>query len=453
MVNNKTVNIIGGGLAGCEAAFQLAKRGINVNLYEQKPIKFSPAHTNSNLAEIVCSNSLKSMDEATASGMLKSELEMLDCELLKIAKECSVPAGTALAVDRDKFAQMVTDKINATENITVISKEVTEINVDETTIIATGPLTSGDLYANIQNLLGEDGMHFYDASSPIIDGETLDKSKVFTAGRYNKGESDYLNCPMNKEEYYNFVEELVNAKKVELKNFEQSEIFEGCMPIEIMASRGKDSLRFGPLKPVGLTCPDGTKPFAVVQLRKESTESSLYNLVGFQTNLIFGEQKRVFSLIPALKHAEFVKYGVMHRNSYICAPKHINNCYQLKKYPNVFFAGQISGVEGYVESITGGLLCAINVAKQLNKKQMITFPGVTMVGALANYVSCANSDNFQPMNANFGILPPLTEKDYKKYLPPELFDGKNINKVAKKDKKLAYTYRGLNALKQIVKHI
>ena len=431
----KLVNIIGGGLAGCEATYQLAKRGVKVRLFEQKPIKFSPAHSNKNLAEIVCSNSLKSTDLATASGLLKAELELLDCLLLKIAKQVSVPAGSALAIDREIFSQRVNDYISNMPNVEIVYGEVENIDFTEPTIIATGPLTSDRFAQSIKDLLGADSsLSFFDASAPIINADTLDLDKTFTAGRYGKGESDYINCPMNKEEYYNFIHELANAKRVELKEFENVNVFEGCMPIEIMASRGEDTLRFGPLRPVGLVDGNGVRPFAIVQLRKESNTNNLYNLVGFQTNLLFPEQKRVFSLIPALANAEFVKYGVMHRNSYICAPKYLTENFKLKQKNNIWFAGQISGVEGYVESIVSGLVSALSVFNQLKGNPQIQWSNKTLIGALTAYISTANDNNFQPMNANFGILPPHDEtiKD-------------------KKERKIAYTTRALECMKQTIK--
>ncbi|MBO4570038.1 MAG: methylenetetrahydrofolate--tRNA-(uracil(54)-C(5))-methyltransferase (FADH(2)-oxidizing) TrmFO [Clostridia bacterium] len=400
--------VIGGGLAGCEAAYQLAKRGILVKLYEQKPKVFSPAHKSQTLAEIVCSNSLKSVALDSASGLLKAELELLDCLILKMAKQNSVPAGSALAVDRDAFSKSVDEFIRKQPNITIINQEV-ENFTDNNTIIATGPLTAGKLYENLTSFLGENNLHFYDASAPIVSGESIDYTKTFSASRFDKGESDYVNCPLNKEEYYNFVNELVNAKRVELHDFEKKEIFEGCMPIEVMASRGIDSLRFGPLKPVGLKLENGKRPFAVVQLRRENTEGSLFNLVGFQTNLTFGEQKRVFSLIPALNNADFVKYGVMHRNSFICAPKFLNKDFSVKNHDRLFIAGQLSGVEGYVESTMSGLVAGISLANKILGKKELSFPKTTMIGSIINYLTSPN-ENFEPMNANFGIVPPLEEK-------------------------------------------
>lgn len=406
----KKVNVIGLGLAGAEATYQLAKRGILVDAFEMKPTKFSPAHENTNFAEIVCSNSFKSDDTSTASGCLKAEMRELDSLILKCAEKVKVPAGSALAVDRDKFAELVTKEIEELNGVTIHREEVTKIDTSVPTIIATGPLTSDALYAEIQKLLGDESLHFYDASAPIIDATTLDHEKTFTAGRYGKGESDYINCPMNKEEYYAFIDALVSAEKVELHDFEKSEIFEGCMPVEVMASRGKDTLRFGPLRPVGLVLDDGTKPFAVVQLRKESNQNNLYNIVGFQTNLKFGEQKRVFSMIPALKNAEFMKYGVMHRNSFICAPKHLNHDFSVKGYENVYIAGQLSGVEGYMESTASGMIAGIALAKKISGETLAFLPKTTIMGAIINYLTSADPKSFQPMNANFGILPELDEK-------------------------------------------
>ena len=404
------VNVIGLGLAGCEATYQLAKRGILVDAYEMKPTKFSAAHNSASFAEVVCSNSFKSDDQGTASGCLKAEMRELDSLILKCAEIAKVPAGSALAVDRDKFSEIVTKEIENLEGVAIHREEVTKLDLSKPTIIATGPLTSDALSEEIKKLLGSDNLHFYDASAPIIDGETLDKSKTFTAGRYGKGESDYINCFMNKDEYYAFVHELANAEKTELHDFEKKEIFEGCMPIEVMASRGEDTLRFGPLRPVGLRCDDGTKPFAVVQLRKESTENELYNMVGFQTNLKWGEQKRVFSMIPALKNADFVKYGVMHRNSYICAPKFLNVDFSLKNNNNIYIAGQLSGVEGYMESTASGLVAGMSLAYKILGKPIDILPKTTIIGAIINYLTTSGEDNFQPMNANFGILPSLENK-------------------------------------------
>ena len=422
----KTVNVIGLGLAGAEAVYQLSKRGIAVDAYEMKPTKFSPAHNSCNFAEIVCSNSFKSDDLSTASGCLKAEMRELDCFILKCAEKAKVPAGQALAVDRDKFSLIVTEEIKKLKNVNIHLEEVSKIDLSKPTIIATGPLTSDALSAELQDILGEDNLHFFDASAPIIDGESIDKSKTFTAGRYGKGESDYINLPMNKEEYYNFVDNLISAEKVELHSFEKKEIFDGCMPIEVMASRGKDTLRFGPLRPVGLIDNDGNKPFAVVQLRRESTENELYNIVGFQTNLKWSEQKRVFSMIPALAKAEFVKYGVMHRNSFICAPKHLNFDFSLKKYPLIFIAGQLSGVEGYMESVASGLVAGLAMYAKINGENLAIFPKTTIIGAISNYLVSSSDENFQPMNANFGILPPLDEKIKDKNLKKQKYSARAI---------------------------
>lgn len=420
------VNVIGLGLAGAEATYQLAKRGVLVDAFEMKPTKFSAAHSSSNFAEIVCSNSFKSDLLTTASGCLKAELRELDSFILKCAEQAKVPAGSALAVDRDKFSEIVTNELKQLKNVNIHIGEVTKIDLSVPTIIATGPLTSDDLSKELQKLLGEDNLHFYDASAPIVDGETIDKTKTFTAGRYGKGESDYINMPMNKETYYDFIHELVNAEKTELHEFEKKEIFDGCMPIEVMASRGEDTLRFGPLRPVGLRDNDGNKPFAVVQLRRESTESELYNIVGFQTNLKWGEQKRVFSMIPALSNAEFVKFGVMHRNSYICSPKHLNYDFSLKLNPNIFIAGQLSGVEGYMESTASGLVAGIAMAQKINGKTLAKFPKTTIIGAITNYLVEADADSFQPMNANFGILPPMDRVIKDKSLKKEEYSNRAI---------------------------
>ena len=441
---NEYINIIGGGLAGCEAAYQIAKRGIKVKLYEMKPKKFSPAHSNGNLAEIVCSNSFKSNLLTNACGLLKEELRILDSLLIKIADNTKVPAGQALAVDRDKFSNKVTDAINNNKLIEIINDEVVskyDTNIDKSaknifledliensiTIIATGPLTSDSLSIGIKNLTGENELAFYDAAAPIVQKDSIDFSIAFYGDRYdeekrkeetidewlkrvNNNKSDYINLPMCKEEYEKFVYELVNAQIAELHNFEKRDIFEGCMPIEIMAKRGIDTLRFGPLKPMGFDDPRTAKrPYAVVQLRQDNAKASLYNLVGFQTNLKYGEQKRVFSMIPGLTRYLRVKYGVMHRNTFINSPELLDNTYNFKKKKNVFFAGQITGVEGYVESISSGFVASINAVNMLKNDEKISFSIETMIGALANYISTKNK-NFQPMNANFGIIPELNEK-------------------------------------------
>lgn len=427
------ITVIGGGLAGTEAAYQIAKRGINVKLYEMKPEKYSPAHSNKNLAEIVCSNSFKSNSITNACGLLKEELRRLDSLLIKIADKTKVPAGQALAVDREKFSSTVNEKIENNSKIEVIHEEIKEIDAEDgITIIATGPLTSDKMAEEIIKLTGKERLAFYDAAAPIISKESIDFNIAFYGDRYGKeGDSSYINLPMNKEEYERFYNELVSAEVVTLHEFEKKEIFEGCMPIEVMAKRGEDTIRFGPLKPVGFDDPRaGKRPYAIVQLRQDNTSGTLYNLVGFQTNLKFGEQKRVFSMIPGLENAEFIKYGVMHRNTYINSPKLLNKEGNLKTNNNIFFAGQITGVEGYVESIASGLFAGINAVKELKKEEKVIFPKETVIGALTNYVSSPN-EKFQPMNANFGILPPLEEKI--------------------KDKKKRYEGMAKNSLKEVRK--
>ena len=423
------ITIIGGGLAGTEAAYQIAKRGIKVKLYEMKPVKFSEAHSNENLAEIVCSNSFKSNLLTNACGLLKEELRKLDSLLIKIADETSVPAGQALAVDRDEFSKRVTEEIEKNPLIEVIHKEVENVeNEDGIVIIATGPLTSEKLAKQIGKLTGEDKLYFYDAAAPIVLKDSIDFDIAFYGNRYEqekkkdetveewkdrqaKQEKSYINLPMNKEEYENFWKELVEAEVVTLHDFEKKEIFEGCMPVEIMAKRGIDTLRFGPLKPVGFDDPRYAKrPYAIVQLRQDNTDATIYNIVGFQTNLKFGEQKRVFSMIPGLQNAEFAKYGVMHRNTYINSTKLLDNTYNLKSNNNIYFAGQITGVEGYVESISSGMLAALNAIERFyNSGKKVEFSEYTVIGSLAKYISTQN-DKFQPMNANFGILPELEGK-------------------------------------------
>lgn len=431
---NNEIIVIGGGLAGCEATYQIAKRGIKVKLYEMKPDKFSPAHTNKNLAEIVCSNSFKSNLHTNACGLLKEELRKLDSLLIKIADETSVPAGQALAVDREEFAKKVTEKLEQMENVTIERTEVgeglislKELAKDSIVIIATGPLTSDNLSKEILEITGQEDMHFYDAAAPIISKDSIDMNIAFYGNRYEQErpkdmdveewknsakdvDKSYINLPMNKEEYENFYNELVNAQVVELHQFEKREIFEGCMPVEVMAKRGIDTLRYGPLKPMGFTDPrTGYRPYALVQLRQDNKEASIYNIVGFQTNLKFGEQKRVFSMIPGLENAEFMKYGVMHRNTFINSTKLLDKTYNLKNNNNIYFAGQITGVEGYVESISSGLVAGINAVRKLENQEKAEFSEYTMIGALANYISTPN-DKFQPMNANFGILPELEGK-------------------------------------------
>lgn len=432
---NDFITVVGGGLAGSEATYQIAKRGIKVKLYEMKPNNFSPAHSNNNLAEIVCSNSFKSNLHTNACGLLKEELRNLDSILIKVADETAVPAGQALAVDREVFSKKVTEALENMKNVEIIRQEVGKdglsiesIAKDGIVIIATGPLTSDALSKQILELTGEDDLHFYDAAAPIIFKDSIDMNIAFYGNRYeqerakdedveewktkqkNDGDASYINLPMNKEEYEHFWNELVNADVVELHQFEKREIFEGCMPVEVMAKRGIDTLRYGPLKPMGFTDPrTGYRPYALVQLRQDNKDATIYNIVGFQTNLKFGEQKRVFSMIPGLENAEFAKYGVMHRNTFINSTKLLDRTYQLKKNKNIYFAGQITGVEGYVESISSGLVAGINAVKQLKQEEKIEFSEYTMIGALAKYISTPN-DKFQPMNANYGILPELEEK-------------------------------------------
>lgn len=452
---NDFITVVGGGLAGSEATYQIAKRGIKVKLYEMKPNNFSPAHSNNNLAEIVCSNSFKSNLHTNACGLLKEELRNLDSLLIKVADETAVPAGQALAVDREVFSKKVTEALENMKNVEIIRQEVGKdglsiesIAKDGIVIIATGPLTSDALSKQILELTGENDLHFYDAAAPIIFKDSIDMNIAFYGNRYeqerakdedveewktkqkNDGDASYINLPMNKEEYEHFWNELVNADVMELHQFEKREIFEGCMPVEVMAKRGIDTLRYGPLKPMGFTDPrTGYRPYALVQLRQDNKDATIYNIVGFQTNLKFGEQKRVFSMIPGLENAEFAKYGVMHRNTFINSTKLLDRTYQLKKNKNIYFAGQITGVEGYVESISSGLVAGINAVKQLKQEEKIEFSEYTMIGALAQYISTSN-EKFQPMNANYGILPEL--------------EGKKIS-----DKKLKYGKLSDRALEKL----
>ena len=407
----KKVLVVGGGLAGSEAAYYLASRGIETTLVEMKPKKFTPAHESENYGELVCSNSLKSNDYyANACGLLKEEMRLLGSMIIEAADATKVPAGAALAVDREKFSAYITEKLKTCPNLTLVSDEVTKVPDTQEdggryVIIATGPLTSDALSEDIARLFGG-GLHFYDASAPIISADSVDMSCAFTGDRYGKGTGDYINCPMNKEEYYAFVDELLAAERAHLHEFEKGEIFEGCMPLEVMASRGRDTLRYGTLKPVGLFGEDGKRPYAVLQLRKENEMGTTYNLVGFQTNLKFPEQKRVFSMIPALKNAEFLRYGVMHRNTYIHSPDVLTRHFSVKNNQRLFFAGQITGVEGYVESAASGLLAAIRIADEILQRPTHVFDERTVCGALQTHISTPTKD-FQPMNANFGILAPM----------------------------------------------
>ncbi len=408
------VLIVGGGLAGSEAAYYLASRGIETTLVEMKPKKFTPAHESADYGELVCSNSLKSNDiYANACGLLKEEMRILGSMILEAAEHTKVPAGAALAVDREKFSAYITEKLKTCPNLTLVSEEVKNIPDTESeggryVIIATGPLTSDALSEDILRYTGG-GLHFYDASAPIVSAESVDMTCAFTGDRYGKGTGDYINCPMDKDEYYAFVDALLGAERAHLHEFEKGEIFEGCMPIEVMASRGRDTLRYGTLKPVGLYGEDGKRPYAVLQLRKENAEGTTYNLVGFQTNLKFPEQKRVFSMIPALKNADYLRYGVMHRNTYIQSPDVLNRNFAVMNNQRLYFAGQITGVEGYVESAASGLLAAIHIADEILKRPTHVFDDRTMCGALQTHISTKVKD-FQPMNANFGILQSLPER-------------------------------------------
>lgn len=401
----KTINVIGAGLAGCEAAYQISKRGINVKLYEMKPQKYSPAHHSDNFAELVCSNSLRSNQLENAVGLLKEELRLMDSLIMRAADETRVPAGGALAVDREGFSQFITNVIKETSNIEIINKELDCIPDNNITIIATGPLTSEPMFEFIKKITGDDYLHFFDAAAPIVTFESINMDKAFKAARYGKGSEDYINCPMNKEEYETFYNAIISAELAEVKDFEKNMVFEGCMPIESMAIRGKDTMRFGPLKPVGLMdVRTNIKPYAVVQLRQDNKNATLYNIVGFQTHLKWPEQKRVFSLIPGLENAEFVRYGVMHRNTYINSPKLLDNTYRVSNNSSVYFAGQITGVEGYIESTSSGFIAGINAAAQCIGFDKVVFPSNTAIGALSNYISDNSVRNFQPMNINFGLI-------------------------------------------------
>ncbi|MCI4126074.1 FADH(2)-oxidizing methylenetetrahydrofolate--tRNA-(uracil(54)-C(5))-methyltransferase TrmFO [Bacillus haynesii] len=407
---NQTVNVIGAGLAGSEAAWQLAKRGINVRLYEMRPVKQTPAHHTDKFAELVCSNSLRANSLTNAVGVLKEEMRVLDSAIIAAADKCSVPAGGALAVDRHEFAANVTEKVKNHPNVTVLNEEVTEIP-EGPTIIATGPLTSEALSAKLRELTGEDYLYFYDAAAPIVEKDSLDMDKVYLKSRYDKGEAAYLNCPMTEEEFDRFYDALVSAETVPLKEFEKEIFFEGCMPIEVMAKRGKKTMLFGPMKPVGLEDPKtGKRPYAVVQLRQDDAAGTLYNIVGFQTHLKWGDQKEVLRLIPGLEQAEIVRYGVMHRNTFINSPSLLKATYQFQKRDDLFFAGQMTGVEGYVESAASGLVAGINAARLIQGKEPVAFSNETAIGSMAHYITETNKKNFQPMNANFGLFKELGVK-------------------------------------------
>ena len=429
------VKVIGAGLAGCEAAWQLAKAGIETELYEMKPRKYSPAHKYPGFAELVCSNSLKAERIGSAAGMLKEEMHRLGSLVTECAAENKVSAGGALAVDREAFSDAVTARIKNEPLITVVSEEVSEIPEGDV-IIATGPLTSDPLAASIRELCGE-GLYFHDAAAPIVTYESLDKDKVFFASRYGRGEADYINCAFDKDEYLAFYNELINAESAPLRDFEQEhfgrdgfKVYEGCMPIEVLAKRGEDTMRFGPLKPVGITDPrTGKRPYAVVQLRAENSQGTLYNIVGFQTNLKFGEQKRVFSMIPGLENAEFMRYGVMHRNTYIDSPRLLTPYFDLRQRESLFFAGQITGVEGYIESAASGIMAGLNMARRLRGKEMCLLPETTMIGALSRYISDPSVEKFQPMGCNMGILPELPERIRDKQLRYEKIAGRGLEEL------------------------
>ncbi|MBR2029520.1 MAG: methylenetetrahydrofolate--tRNA-(uracil(54)-C(5))-methyltransferase (FADH(2)-oxidizing) TrmFO [Clostridia bacterium] len=426
------IDVIGAGLAGCECAMQIADRGFEVNLIEMKPIKKSPAHHVDTFAELVCSNSLKSNDVNTAGGLLKEELRILGSHVIECADKTRVPAGGALAVDRDLFSQAVTEKIKSYKNITVINK-IAEKAEGDITVFASGPLTDEALIGEISRLCKNDFLHFFDAAAPIITYDSIDFESAFISSRYDKGTDDYINCPMNKEEFEAFWNELVKAETAHVKDFEENMVFEGCMPIEVMAKRGMDTIRFGPLKPVGLVDPrTGRRPWAVLQLRKENNYNTMYNLVGFQTHLTWPEQRRVFCMIPALKNAEFVRYGVMHKNTYINSPDLLDKNFAMVDNQNIYFAGQISGVEGYVESVASGLVAGLSIVNKLQGKPQLDFSTQTITGALAQYISSANGKHFQPMNANFGIL-----------------DGLDYNERDKQKKKQALASRSVDKMKQI----
>ena len=422
----KQVTVVGAGLAGCEAAWQLANRGISVTLIEMRPVKMTPAHKTADFAELVCANSLRSDALTNAVGVLKQEMRMLNSVIMEAADAHRVPAGSALAVDREAFAKTVTEKISSHPNITIEHREVCELPSGPV-ILATGPLTSDALGKAVKALLHEDTFYFYDAAAPIVERDSIDFTKAYFKSRYDKGDADYINCPMNEEEFHRFYEELIHAKTADMHEFEDEKYFEGCMPFEEMARRGEKTLLFGPMKPVGLQRPDGTRPYAVVQLRQDNAAASLYNIVGFQTHLTWGEQKRILALVPGLENASIVRYGVMHRNTYICSPKVLKPTYQCTLRDDLYFAGQMCGVEGYVESAASGLLAGINMAKQLLNEAQIILPPTCVMGSMAHYITHTHPDYFQPMNANFGIMQLLVN-------------------VKKKDRKEAYGKQALEVM-------
>ncbi|PEE38827.1 methylenetetrahydrofolate--tRNA-(uracil(54)-C(5))-methyltransferase (FADH(2)-oxidizing) TrmFO [Bacillus cereus] len=428
-MTTQVVNVIGAGLAGSEAAYQIAKRGVQVRLYEMRPVRQTPAHHTDKFAELVCSNSLRANTLTNAVGVIKEEMRLMDSVIIRAADECSVPAGGALAVDRHEFAAKVTEYVKNHPNVTVMNEEITDI-LEGPTIIATGPLTSPDLSAKLKELTGEDYFYFYDAAAPIVEKDSIDMNKVYLKSRYDKGEAAYLNCPMTEEEFDRFYEALIAAETVPLKEFEKEIFFEGCMPVEVMASRGRQTLVFGPMKPVGLEDPKtGKTPYAVVQLRQDDAAGTLYNIVGFQTHLKWGPQKEVLQLIPGLENAEIVRYGVMHRNTFINSPNLLRPTYQYKQRDDLFFAGQMTGVEGYVESAASGLLAGINAARLVQGEEPVVLPPVTAMGSMANYITATNAKNFQPMNANFGLFAPLEKKIKKKAERNEAYAARALETI------------------------
>ncbi|MDC7774065.1 FADH(2)-oxidizing methylenetetrahydrofolate--tRNA-(uracil(54)-C(5))-methyltransferase TrmFO [Bacillus cereus] len=428
-MTTQVVNVIGAGLAGSEAAYQIAKRGVQVRLYEMRPVRQTPAHHTDKFAELVCSNSLRANTLTNAVGVIKEEMRLMDSVIIRAADECSVPAGGALAVDRHEFAAKVTEYVKNHPNVTVMNEEITDIP-EGPTIIATGPLTSPDLSAKLKELTGEDYFYFYDAAAPIVEKDSIDMNKVYLKSRYDKGEAAYLNCPMTEEEFDRFYEALIAAETVPLKEFEKEIFFEGCMPVEVMASRGRQTLVFGPMKPVGLEDPKtGKTPYAVVQLRQDDAAGTLYNIVGFQTHLKWGPQKEVLQLIPGLENAEIVRYGVMHRNTFINSPNLLRPTYQYKQRDDLFFAGQMTGVEGYVESAASGLLAGINAARLVQGEEPVVLPPVTAMGSMANYITATNAKNFQPMNANFGLFAPLEKKIKKKAERNEAYAARALEMI------------------------
>lgn len=432
------LTVIGAGLAGCEAAWQAAERGIQVRLYEMKPSKFSPAHKSKDFAELVCSNSLRADGIYNAVGLLKEEMRRLNSVIMASADETKVPAGGALAVDRSAFSRLVTEKISQHPNIKVIEQEVTAMDFETPVIVAAGPLVSDALAEAIQTLCGDSYLHFFDAAAPIVTFDSIDMTKAFKGARYGKGGDDYINCPMNREEYLHFYRALVTAEAAEVHGtVDNPKVFEGCMPIEIMAQRGEDTMRFGPLKPVGLTNPhDDTRPYAVVQLRQDNAVGSMYNMVGFQTHLKFPEQKRVFSMIPGLENAEFIRYGVMHRNTYLNAPHLLRADYSMRKNPDIFFAGQITGVEGYVESAASGLIAGISASCRITGKEQTEFSAKTAIGALGRYISNQSITDFQPMNVNYGIMEPLEERIKDKRKKAEMMAERALAELEQKKERL-----------------